>query len=457
MRPEAKVGLIIFSAMVTIIVIYLFLGGLALRASSYVLYAHFRDVQTLDRGAPVRMAGVRIGYVEAVTLKGRLAEVKLRIRRSVEVPKGSAAAITTGVLVGEPYVDITPGTGPRLANGATVRSQEPVRLDKLLSELSGVVGDLRVAAKNVSKVLADTELVEGTKKAIRRLQEAASLVADAAGDVRGIVAENRPELATVLRNVDRTTRNVEAISAQLRTALATGGVRNIRAVLANAEAASASLASAARGIEDLARDPQIAGDVRASAGNIKEATEKVKTAAATAQEAVERANRLLGKAESLTERLTQRRRRSAQPSRPPVRTQGLSVDLLADTSRDEYRVDMNYDFRFPELLGLPTDPKRFYRIGLFDIGEDTRLNLQAGRVLDNRAGFRYGLYASRAGIGYDWWPAKRTSLHVDLFGLNEPQLEVKALHDVSNDWGVWLGLTDALDERDLLIGTRYKW
>ena len=63
LRNEAKVGLIVCAGIIILIAIYWFLGGLGLRASSYPIYAIFPNAQKLDKGAVVRMAGVKIGVV----------------------------------------------------------------------------------------------------------------------------------------------------------------------------------------------------------------------------------------------------------------------------------------------------------------------------------------------------------------------------------------------------------
>ncbi len=87
LRSEAKVGLIVFVGIVALIMAYWFLGGWSLRASSYPIYALFSDARTLDKGADVRMAGVKIGGVNHIGLTSTSkARVDIDIRNGNEMP-----------------------------------------------------------------------------------------------------------------------------------------------------------------------------------------------------------------------------------------------------------------------------------------------------------------------------------------------------------------------------------
>lgn len=446
MRPEAKVGLIIVAAIAVLVVVYWFLGGLAMRADSYPLFAEFDDVQILSRGSAVRMAGVRIGVVDAITLtQDKRARVTMRIQRDYEVPVGSQATVTSGGLIGEPYIEITAGEGSgTLEPEDTIDTREVVKLDKLLQEVGGLVEDMRGTTAGIRMIFEDPEVTQGIKATVRDLSQAADSVAAAAEEIRIIAAENRPQVASIARNIDEASRRTLLLTEQVQRIVAGVDLRtdDIPEILANAREATASLAKASAGLEDLATDPQLAEDIRATASE--------------ARSVAERTGRVIERVEEFAERVT-RRGIPPIPTPRPLGGTGLSIDAMVNASTDNLRLDLNYDFQLPGVLGLGTEPQDFFRVGLYDITEDARINLQQGRLLDNRAAFRYGLYASRLGVGYDWRLAANPSLHIDLFGLNDPQLEVRALYDISPRWGLWLGVTDLFDDRDLMIGTRLKW
>ena len=60
----------------------------------------------------------------------------------------------------------------------------------------------------------------------------------AAADLKGLMAENRPELEQSIANVKSASEDFSAIGRDVRTALEHGGVNSIQSALSNAEKAS---------------------------------------------------------------------------------------------------------------------------------------------------------------------------------------------------------------------------
>jgi phospholipid/cholesterol/gamma-HCH transport system substrate-binding protein len=112
------------------------IGGLQLVAPDrYVLKARFASVGDLKQGAPIRIAGVKVGQVVGVSLKDYTAEAELSIGRSVVLPKDTVASIRSEGLLGNAYVSLTPGGSlENLRDGGLVSQTEPaVDLSDLLA------------------------------------------------------------------------------------------------------------------------------------------------------------------------------------------------------------------------------------------------------------------------------------------------------------------------------------
>jgi len=112
------------------------IGGLQLVAPDrYVLKARFESVGDLKQGAPIRLAGVKVGQVTSVTLKGYSAEAELSIGRALVLPKDSVASIRTEGLLGNTYVSLSPGGSLEdLRDGGLVSRTEPaIDLSDLLA------------------------------------------------------------------------------------------------------------------------------------------------------------------------------------------------------------------------------------------------------------------------------------------------------------------------------------
>src|SRR6185312_13453088 len=83
------------------------------RQQSYTVTAQFDDIGGLKVGAPVTMAGVRIGQVNSIGIdpSDYRAEVTLGIdRRYSRIPDDSNAAIQTSGLLGANYIGVTAGS-----------------------------------------------------------------------------------------------------------------------------------------------------------------------------------------------------------------------------------------------------------------------------------------------------------------------------------------------------------
>jgi phospholipid/cholesterol/gamma-HCH transport system substrate-binding protein len=106
---------------------------------SYTVKANFTNVGTLSVGAPVKMAGVVIGSVQAVRADPvKLnAEVLIAIdKRYNQIPDDSAAAVFTSGLIGSQYVAIQPGGSPdALKNGdEMILTQSAMQLEDLIGK-----------------------------------------------------------------------------------------------------------------------------------------------------------------------------------------------------------------------------------------------------------------------------------------------------------------------------------
>src|SRR5579863_2493479 len=105
-------------------------------APGYTLYADFDNLGGLKAGDQVEIAGVKVGKVQDITLKGNRAHVALRLNQGVEVDDDAIAEIDTSGLIGDKYVSIELGGGDTLKSGATiVHTQSAFVLEKAIGQL----------------------------------------------------------------------------------------------------------------------------------------------------------------------------------------------------------------------------------------------------------------------------------------------------------------------------------
>lgn len=125
------------------------LGQVGLGSGSYPIYADFTTAGGLQDGALIELAGVEIGRVESVRLADYQARVTFKIDSDVRLHTDTQAAIKTKGLIGERYVEITPGyAAETLAPGGTIdNTKEPVDIQELIGEfIFGNVTDNRASS-----------------------------------------------------------------------------------------------------------------------------------------------------------------------------------------------------------------------------------------------------------------------------------------------------------------------
>ncbi len=109
------------------------------QGDSYTLKASFTNIGQLKLRAPVKIAGVRIGSVEAIELDPDKLEARVKLaidRHYSQLPDDSSAAIFTSGLLGDQYVGVQPGGSPDMfKNGDEfVLTQSSLQLEDLIGK-----------------------------------------------------------------------------------------------------------------------------------------------------------------------------------------------------------------------------------------------------------------------------------------------------------------------------------
>jgi len=94
--------------------------------NGYEVQAAFSNGGGLHPGTPVLIAGVEIGRVKSVGLEDYEAKVRMVIEPGVVLQKDTIASIKTRGLIGEKYIELTPGASEKtIKPGAVIRDTQP--------------------------------------------------------------------------------------------------------------------------------------------------------------------------------------------------------------------------------------------------------------------------------------------------------------------------------------------
>ncbi len=135
---ELSAGLFLLLGIFALAFISIRLGNLDLSArGEYTVYAEFEKAGGLKTDAAVEIAGVEVGKVKRIRLdRNYEAMVELVIRDKVKIQEDAIASIKTKGLIGEKYVQISPGGSDKvLANGGRIRETEaPIDIEEVISK-----------------------------------------------------------------------------------------------------------------------------------------------------------------------------------------------------------------------------------------------------------------------------------------------------------------------------------
>lgn len=112
--------------------------GKSFGAGGYPLHASFDHVDGLSTGTDVRIAGVRVGSITAITLnpKTYLADVVFTVQNDIKLTDDSSATVSTDGLLGGKYLALATGGDDKILKpgDAITITQGSINLETLLGK-----------------------------------------------------------------------------------------------------------------------------------------------------------------------------------------------------------------------------------------------------------------------------------------------------------------------------------
>jgi phospholipid/cholesterol/gamma-HCH transport system substrate-binding protein len=134
---ELMVGLFILAGIICLGYLSIKLGKMeVLGGKGYEVYAVFSNIGGLKTGSSIEVAGVDVGRVKSITLDNYQAYVVLNLPWSLKIQEDAIASVKTKGLIGEKYIEITPGGSEKVIGpGGRMRETQPaVDLEELISK-----------------------------------------------------------------------------------------------------------------------------------------------------------------------------------------------------------------------------------------------------------------------------------------------------------------------------------
>lgn len=136
-KLELAVGAFVLLGLICLGYLSIKLGRLeVVGGQAYEIQADFDSASGLKPGAAVEIAGVGVGRVKTIRLRGDRAAVSLAIWNGERLHSDAIASIKTRGVIGEKFVALSPGgAGDVLKPGDTIRDTESgLDLEQVISQ-----------------------------------------------------------------------------------------------------------------------------------------------------------------------------------------------------------------------------------------------------------------------------------------------------------------------------------
>jgi ABC-type transporter Mla subunit MlaD len=222
-REQVWVGLFVIVAATLLIVTVFVLTG-AFAGSAKTFRARFHNVAGLEPGATVRYAGgPKIGRVEKVEIDPNdpaLMDMQFSVKSNLPIKTDSHVAILSFSPLGDNHLEIKAGSpgAPQAASGSFLPSDPYVGFNDLTAQINQLAPQAKELLTNLNERVVQLKITVDRINDLLNDRNRENVSASLA-ELHGMLAENRPEIRSTLKNVN-------AASANFTKGLARLGMRD---------------------------------------------------------------------------------------------------------------------------------------------------------------------------------------------------------------------------------------
>lgn len=157
------------------------------------VYALFNSVSGLKNGSNVRLGGIDVGTVDAISLvTDTTVQVDMIIQKKVQkfIKKDAHASIGSEGLMGDKVVTITAGTPgqPVVQNGDSLRANAPIETDAIISSLKTSADNAAIITSNLAEI---SSRINSGKGALGKLLHDTSLSSNISSTMKNLKSSSK--------------------------------------------------------------------------------------------------------------------------------------------------------------------------------------------------------------------------------------------------------------------------
>ena len=297
MKRESKVGLFIIIGLILFFYMIVRVGqiNLSFKKKGYTIYTTFDQTAALLKGAPVRLAGVKIGKVVDIYLKEGKAEVKMFITHDIQIRKDSKATVSSFGIMGEKYLEIIPGQNATnfLKDGDRIEGIPPLSLDQIGSLFYSIGQNLKQVGETIKNIFTSEEGEYRLKTILKNMAETSKQVNIAAQQIKEAIPEMLNDTKSSMNELNKIvfdiTKRIDSLTISLETIVnnnqesVKGGLKSFKKLSDDLEEIAAEVSKMAKLINSgegtagkLLKDDKLYKDIKKTVISLKESVERLK-------------------------------------------------------------------------------------------------------------------------------------------------------------------------------------
>ncbi|MFM9874532.1 MAG: MlaD family protein [Fimbriimonadaceae bacterium] len=434
-------------------------------------YVRFPDAGGLESGADVLLAGVSIGKVEKVQLSDQGdALVTLSIEQGRTLSKKLVAVLPTSFIsIGDHQVllqslnnEIGNYTPNDIATPIPGRLQGP--LEGILPDTGETITELNKTMVSFRELLEDKELRNGLVAVMKSGEQTSTKFGKLADNLNGTLSRNSGEIDTLMASMVTTMKSVQVVSKEIETFAKSGKLQDqTETLLTTMNQAATEGKSLMEDLRAYTADPEMQESIKKTIANFEKMSSSGVNIASDAEqmskngiEITAQTRDLMTKANNVADevgRLIEDVKGAVKKFDPSKGTGSLFPKVDIETGVT-YTTD-NTHLRSDVNLIIPSGKDKLI-FGLYDAFETNKLNIMLEKGVNDKTDLRYGVYASKPGVGVSYRFAPDTWLQSEFFGLNDPQLDIRLKHRFNETIHGWVGVDKVFGRNTPAIGIGIK-
>ena len=226
--PEFKVG-------VLVVVVAGLIGLMSIRvaqgpgvlAGQKEVYFVVDNAGGLVKQSAVKMAGIKVGVIDDISLEGGRAKIRLLLESDVPLTTSSQVELRSDGILGDKHVEIVPGdpADPQLKTNSQIQTNDAAKgLNDIISEVGKIADSINQIAENINKATSgsgdDSTPVGRIVLNIETITQ----------DLKEITGENKEKINQIMDRVQNLTRNLDDYINEESLARVDNAIRNIEEV-----------------------------------------------------------------------------------------------------------------------------------------------------------------------------------------------------------------------------------